>query len=119
MTDGWKTAYAAMHRDGATAFPPAAMRYVLDLTRGEAGRTRASLSPAEITAAFRKSARADFGPFLPQVLEHWGLPTPESLGRAVETLARHGCLTLDAGDDTTAFAADSSPLSIPRTEAMA
>jgi uncharacterized repeat protein (TIGR04138 family) len=111
MTDGWKTAYAAMHRDGVAAFPPGALRYVLDLARGEAGKAGGSLSPAETIAAFRKSARADFGPFLADVLDQWNLRTPEALGRAVETLARYGCLSLDAGDDAAAFAADSTPLS--------
>lgn len=109
MTDGWKSAYAAMHREGAAAFPPAALRYVLDLTRHESRRTSAPLAPAGLVSAFRKSARADFGPFLSEVLGRWELRTPEALGRAVNLLGRYGCLSLDAGDDAAAFAADSRP----------
>jgi uncharacterized repeat protein (TIGR04138 family) len=110
MNDGWTSAYAAMHRNGAAEFPPAALRYVLELTRNESRRMEAPLAPVDIVTTFRKSARADFGPLLPDVLEHWELRTPEALGRAVDALGRYGCLTLDAGDGADAFAADALPL---------
>ena len=107
MMDGWSSAYAAMHRDGEAAFPPAAMRYVLELARGESRKAGGPLAPSDMIAAFRRSARADFGALTPEVLEHWDLRTPEALGRAVETLARYGCLSLDEGDSPETFAADS------------
>jgi uncharacterized repeat protein (TIGR04138 family) len=110
MTEGWKAAYAAMHRDGGAEFPPAAMRYVLEIARGESRKAQAPLSPADLVAAFRRAARADFGPLLPEVLEHWDLRAPASLGRAVEALGRYGCLSLDEADTVAAFASDTLPL---------
>jgi uncharacterized repeat protein (TIGR04138 family) len=115
MSTGWKSAYAAMHRDGAAAFPPACLHYVLELVRTESGRRGGSgtsdsaLTPADTSAAFRRAARADFGPLVDDVLKDWNLETPAALGEAVALLGAYGCLTLDAGDSPQAFATDTVP----------
>lgn len=111
---GWKTAYAAMHQDGAADFPPACLHYVLDMVRGAARDGEGSLTPAATIAAFRRSTRADFGPLADEVLADWEMRTPENLGRAVTLLGRYGCLALDAGDTAENFAADTLPL-VPST----
>lgn len=115
MSTGWKTAYAAMHRDGAAVFPPACLHYVLELIRAESGRqggsgrSEGSLTPADTSAAFRRAAHADFGPLAGEVLNDWKLETPAALGEAVALLGAYGCLTLDAGDSPQAFATDTVP----------
>jgi uncharacterized repeat protein (TIGR04138 family) len=80
------------------------------MMRTEANRIQPPLAPPEMVTASWTAARADFGPLLPNVLEHWELRTPEALGRAVDALGRYGCLTLEAGDGMDAFAADALPL---------
>jgi uncharacterized repeat protein (TIGR04138 family) len=114
MADGWKEAYAAMHRDGAAAFPPACLHYVLGMVRHSARQEHGSggspsLSPSGTVAAFRRAVRADFGPLAGEVLKDWALLTPGDLGRAVDLLGRYGCLSLDAGDSPEAFATDTVP----------
>lgn len=115
MSRRWTSAYAAMHRDGAAAFPPACLHYVLDLVRAESGRrgepgtSVGPLTPTETSAAFRRAAHADFGPLVDEVLSDWRLETPAALGEAVALLGAYGCLTLDAGDSPQAFATDTVP----------
>jgi uncharacterized repeat protein (TIGR04138 family) len=113
MPGAWTTVYATMHRDGAAAFPPACLHYVLELVRNEAHAAQAGtqgapalLTPADTTLAFRRAARGDFGPLRDDVLEDWELRTPEDLGKAVTLLGRYGCLTLEDGDTPAAFATD-------------
>src|SRR5690606_32966727 len=93
----WVTVYAAMHRDGATALPPACLHHVLEATRAEAARRGRDVSPADLTAAYRRAARADFGPLAAAVLADWGLVTPTALGEAVTQLGRYGGLDLAEG----------------------
>jgi uncharacterized repeat protein (TIGR04138 family) len=111
MTLDWKSAYAAMYRDGEAAFPPAALHYVLQRVR-RAARERAggTSTPEEIVAAFRAGARADFGPLVRDVLGAWKIEVPEDLGRAVLLLGRYRCLSLEPSDTLEAFAADDRPL---------
>jgi uncharacterized repeat protein (TIGR04138 family) len=119
MSTRWTSAYAAMHRDGAAAFPPACLHYVLDLVRAESARrgpgtggsgmSGGPLTPTETSAAFRRATRADFGPLVDDVLADWKLETPAALGEAVALLGAYGCLTLEAGDSPQAFATDTVP----------
>lgn len=104
-SSAWKTAYAAMYRDGAAAFPPACLYYVLEKVR-QAGT---ALTPADTIRVFRAATRADFGPLAGEVLDDWGLRTPKDLGQAVDLLGRYGCLTLDSGDTPGNFAQDEVP----------
>jgi uncharacterized repeat protein (TIGR04138 family) len=98
-----------MHRDGAAAFPPACLHYVLELVRNESRRRAAVLPPADMVAAFRRAARSDFGSLCREVLEDWELRVPADLGHAVLLLGRYGCLSLDAEDTPGAFATDTVP----------
>lgn len=110
--EAWKAAYAAMHRDGAAAFPPACLHYVLETVRAACGSDADPRSPADVTAAFRDAARRDFGPLARDVLADWGLTTPGDLGRAVALLGDYGCLSLGDDERADAFAADDAPLTI-------
>jgi uncharacterized repeat protein (TIGR04138 family) len=109
MALDWKSAYAAMHRDGEAAFPPAALYYILEVVRNGARENTPSgphiLTPEKMITTFRDKARADFGPLVREVLEEWRLRTPVDLGRAVILLGRYRCLSLAPSDTTEAFAA--------------
>ena len=106
----WKSVYAAMHRDGEAAFPPAALHYVLQLVRKRTTSGSTPLTPEAIITTFRVSVHSDFGPLTREVLEEWNLRTPEQLGRAVLLLGRYHCLTLEPSDTLEAFLADTTPV---------
>lgn len=108
----WPAAYAAMHQAGEAAFPPACLNYVLTCVRNAANGRKTPLSPSDTVATFRQRASADFGPLLQEVLEDWGLRTPEELGKAVLLLGKHECLTLEASDTVEAFARDTVPFTV-------
>lgn len=110
----WKSVYAAMHRAGDAAFPPAALYYVLQTVRKRAARSQeaeaqAPLTPQDIITTFRAGVRADFGPLSREVLEDWNLRASADLGEAVLLLGRYRCLALEPSDTREAFAADERP----------
>jgi uncharacterized repeat protein (TIGR04138 family) len=107
----WKSVYAAMHRAGDAAFPPAALYYVLQTVRKRAAAPEAEvpLTPQDIITTFRAGARADFGLLSREVLEDWNLRAPADLGEAVVLLGRYRCLALEPSDTREAFAADERP----------
>ena len=107
----WKSVYAAIHRDGEAAFPPAALHYVLQFVRKRAGTNPGQLPPSPLTpeaivTTFRITVHNDFGPLTREVLDGWNLRTPGELGRAVLLLGRYRCLSLEPSDTLEAFEAD-------------
>jgi uncharacterized repeat protein (TIGR04138 family) len=102
-----REAYLAMLREGSEAFSPAALEYLLRLIRRAAfqGKGYRDLRAGEICEAFRRAAAADFGPFLSETLDGFGIRTGADLGRAVLLLAGHGCLSLRAGETLEEYAA--------------
>jgi len=105
MALDWKTAYASMHAHNEATFPPAGLHFVLQLSRQIYRSHNRAVTPAELLEEFRKKTRRDFGPLEQQVLDDWGIHTPEDLGKAVALLGRYGCLTLEPTDTVEAFAA--------------
>jgi uncharacterized repeat protein (TIGR04138 family) len=101
-----RPAYLAMLADGRETFSPAGLEYLLQLIRRTAflGKGYRDLPAAELCAAFRRSAQADFGPFLRDALDRFGIRTGEELGRAVFLLAAHRCLSLKDGENLREYA---------------
>lgn len=102
-----RAAYLAGLREGGPAFSPEGLDYVLALIRRAAfrGEGYRDLRAEEVCAAFRRAAAADFGPFLSDVLDRFGIRTGAELGQAVFLLASHGCLSLREGEDLREYAA--------------
>lgn len=102
-----REAYLAMLRDGAESFSPAGLEYIQRLLQRIAfqGKGYRDLRAPELCEAFRAAAAADFGPFLPETLEGFGMRTGADLGRAVFLLAAQGCLTLREGETLEEYAA--------------
>jgi uncharacterized repeat protein (TIGR04138 family) len=102
-----REAYLAMLRDGKETFSPAGLEYIQRLLQRIAfqGKGYRDLRAAELCEAFRTAAAADFGPFLPETLEGFGIRTGADLGRAVFLLAAQGCLTLREGESPEEYAA--------------
>ncbi len=105
----WKTVYASMHARNEATFPPAALHYILQLSRRLYDAHHRAVTPAELCGEFHGTTLRDFGALLPCVLEDWGLNSAEDLGRAVALLGRYGCLTLEPTDTVEAFAALEAP----------
>jgi len=99
----WKSVYAAMHRDGEAAFPPAALHYVLQIVRASA---KTDTRPEALIATFRRALRNDFGPLLGDVVTEWNIRNPADFGRAILLLGKYRCLSLEPSDTAEAFAAD-------------
>jgi uncharacterized repeat protein (TIGR04138 family) len=102
-----REAYLDMLRDGAESFSPAGLEYIQRLLQRVAfqGKGYRDLRAAELCEAFRAAASDDFGPFLQESLDGFGIRTGADLGRAVFLLAAHGCLTLRDGESLEEYAA--------------
>ena len=99
--------YMTMLREGKDSFSPAGLEYLQRLIQRAAfqGKGYRDLRAAELCDAFRRAAAADFGPFLPEALEGFGIRTGADLGRAVFLLAAQGCLALREGETLEEYAA--------------
>jgi len=102
-----REAYLGMLREGAEAFSPAGLEYIQRLLQRIAfqGKGYRDLRAAELCEAFRAAVAADFGPFLCETLDGFGIRTGVDLGRAVLLLAARGCLTLREGETLEEYAA--------------
>ena len=102
-----REAYQVMLREGSDSFSPAGLEYIQRLLQRVAfkGKGYRDLRAPELCEAFRAAAAADFGPFLSETLEGFGIRTGANLGRAVFLLAAHGCLTLREGETQEEYAA--------------
>lgn len=102
-----RAAHLAMFRDGTETFSPAGLEYLQRLLQRIAfqGKGYRDLRAAELCEAFRNAAAADFGPFLPETLDKFGIRTGSDIGRAVFLLAAQGCLTLREGEGLEEYAA--------------
>jgi uncharacterized repeat protein (TIGR04138 family) len=105
--DRLRAAHLALLREGRTEFPPAGLEYLVRVIQRAAfqGKGYRDLRAADVCEAFRRAAAADFGPFLAETLEGFGMRTGADLGRAVFALAAHGCLALRAGEGPEEYAA--------------
>ena len=102
-----RAAYQAMLRGGAETFSPPGLEYLFGLIQRLAFRGKGfrDLRANEVCRAFGRSAASDFGPFLPEALERFGIRTGAELGRAVFLLAAQGCLALREGETLEEYAA--------------
>lgn len=101
-----REAYLAMLLEGKETFSPAALEYIQRLLQRIAfqGKGYRDLRAAELCEAFRAAVAADFGPFLPETLDGFGIKTGADLGRAVFLLSAQGCLTLREGESLDEYA---------------
>ncbi|MBW8887153.1 MAG: hypothetical protein JF616_05270 [Fibrobacteres bacterium] len=102
-----REAHLAMFRDGAETFSPAGLEYIQRLLQRIAfqGKGYRDLRAMEACDAFRTATAADFGPFLAETLDGFGIRTGADLGRAIFLLAAQGCLTLREGESLEEYAA--------------
>lgn len=102
-----RAAHLAALREGRRAFSPEGLDYLQAVLRRSAFRGKGfrDVRAAELCEAFRKAAAADFGPFLGETLERFGIRTGADLGEAVFLLASAGCLTLREGETPAEYAA--------------
>lgn len=96
---------AVGHGDGADAFAPPGLEYLMALIKRAAPQGKGDLPAQELCRAFGRAAAQDFGPFLGDALERFAIRTGADLGRAVFLLAAQGCLTLRAGESLEEYAA--------------
>lgn len=99
--------YLTLLRKGEESFSPAGLEYLQRLIQRAAfqGKGYRDLRAVELCEAFRLAAAADFGPFLPETLEGFGIRTGAELGRAVFLLAAQSCLALREGETLEEYAA--------------
>jgi uncharacterized repeat protein (TIGR04138 family) len=92
---------------GADAFSPSGLEYLLALIQRTAaqGKGFRDLRAEELCRAFGRAAKQDFGPFLADALDRFGIRTGAELGRAVFLLAAQGCLALREGETLEEYAA--------------
>jgi uncharacterized repeat protein (TIGR04138 family) len=92
---------------GADAFSHSGLEYLLALVQRAAaqGKGYRDLRAEELCRAFARAAAQDFGPFLPDALDRFGIRTGADLGRAVFLLAAQGCLALREGETLEEYAA--------------
>lgn len=91
----------------ANAFSPSGLEYLLALIHRAAaqGKGFRDLRAGELCRAFGRAAAQDFGPFLAEALERFGIRTGAELGQAVFLLAAQGCLALGEGEGMEEYAA--------------
>lgn len=95
-----RAAYLAMRRKSVDAFPPECFEYLFHLIYRAAfqGKGFRDLPAPELCRMFREQAIADFGGFVEDTMERFGLKTYGDVGRAVFLLAEHGCLSIREGE---------------------
>lgn len=95
-----RAAYLIQLREGRESFSPGCLEYLFHIIYRATfqGKAFRDLRAAELCRIFRMQAAADFGAFSGEAMKRFGLGTYGDLGRAVELLARTGCLILREGD---------------------
>ena len=94
-------------REGRGSFSPECLEYLFHIIYRATfqGKVYRDLPAAELCRIFRAQAAADFGAFAGETMKRFGLASYGDLGRAVELLARTGCLTLREGESPEEYAA--------------
>ena len=102
-----RTAYLVQLREGGGSFSPECLEYLFHIIYRATfqGKVFRDLSAAELCRIFRTQAEADFGAFAGETMKRFGLGSYGDLGRAVELLARTGCLTMREGESLEEYAA--------------
>jgi uncharacterized repeat protein (TIGR04138 family) len=102
-----RSAYLIQLREGRESFSPECLEYLFHIIYRATfqGKVFRDLPAAELCRIFRIQAAADFGAFAEETMKRFGLGSYGDLGRAVELLARTGCLTLREGESLEEYAA--------------
>jgi uncharacterized repeat protein (TIGR04138 family) len=102
-----RNAYLVQLREGRESFSPECLEYLFHIIYRATfqGKAFRDLPPAELCLIFRAQATADFGAFAEETMRRFGLDSYGDLGRAVELLARTGCLTMREGESLDEYAA--------------
>ena len=95
-----RSAYLAQLREGRKSFSPECLEYLFHIIYRATfqGKAFRDLPASELCRIFRTQAAADFGAFAGEAMKRFGLGGYGDLGRAVELLARTGCLILREGE---------------------